>query len=234
MLGRCCRLPWPPRRLAAARSASTSDSQSVHRRAETWRGPPGRGGARPLARRGCLGAVQARAERLRCATARCRCGEAPDESARRVHRRGRRLLMDEPPTGIDRIEADSSSTQSGDGSGTVNGERRRSRHRDQARPVGPPRGRRCRLRRPQEAYRLDDQGGHGTHVAGTIAARMTDTCIPNDPLEIVGVVPGAPLWAVRVAGKNGHGKGRRSSAASTGSLRHAPMPIRATTSPWRT
>ena len=28
--------------------------------------------------------------------------------------------MDELPTGIDRIEADSSSTQSGDGSGTVN------------------------------------------------------------------------------------------------------------------
>ncbi|MDQ2913230.1 MAG: S8 family serine peptidase [Chloroflexota bacterium] len=42
-----------------------------------------------------------------------------------------------------------------------------------------------------------DGNGHGTHVAGTVAAtKMSD---------IVGVAPGAPLWAVRVLGSDGSG-----------------------------
>jgi subtilisin family serine protease len=44
-----------------------------------------------------------------------------------------------------------------------------------------------------------DGNGHGTHVAGTIAA------IDNDE-GVVGVAPGARLWAVKVLGKNGSGR----------------------------
>jgi subtilisin len=44
----------------------------------------------------------------------------------------------------------------------------------------------------------DDGNGHGTHVAGTVAA------IDND-FGVVGVAPGARLWAVKVLGDNGNG-----------------------------
>lgn len=43
-----------------------------------------------------------------------------------------------------------------------------------------------------------DQNGHGTHVAGTIAAA-------NDMKGVVGVAPDVKLWAVRVLDKNGGG-----------------------------
>jgi subtilisin family serine protease len=43
-----------------------------------------------------------------------------------------------------------------------------------------------------------DQHGHGTHVAGTAAA------IDND-LGVVGVAPGARIWAVRILNSNGAG-----------------------------
>lgn len=43
-----------------------------------------------------------------------------------------------------------------------------------------------------------DQNGHGTHVAGTIAA------IDNDR-GVVGVAPSAKLWSVRVLDRNGSG-----------------------------
>lgn len=42
-----------------------------------------------------------------------------------------------------------------------------------------------------------DGNGHGTHVAGTVAAKNMN--------GIVGVAPGAPLWAVRVLASNGSG-----------------------------
>ena len=42
------------------------------------------------------------------------------------------------------------------------------------------------------------RSGHGTHVAGTIGAR-------NNSFGVVGVVPGAPLWAVRVLNQKGYG-----------------------------
>jgi subtilisin family serine protease len=44
----------------------------------------------------------------------------------------------------------------------------------------------------------DDGNGHGTHVAGTVAA------LDND-IGVVGVAPGARLWAVRVLNNNGTG-----------------------------
>lgn len=43
-----------------------------------------------------------------------------------------------------------------------------------------------------------DRNGHGTHVAGTAAARDNGT-------HVVGVAPGAPLYAVKVLGDNGSG-----------------------------
>lgn len=43
-----------------------------------------------------------------------------------------------------------------------------------------------------------DQNGHGTHVAGTIAAL-------NNNVGVVGVAPEAKLWAVRVLDRNGSG-----------------------------
>ena len=43
-----------------------------------------------------------------------------------------------------------------------------------------------------------DQNGHGTHVAGTIAAS-------NNSLGVVGVAPSAKLWSVRVLDRNGNG-----------------------------
>jgi subtilisin len=45
---------------------------------------------------------------------------------------------------------------------------------------------------------FDDGNGHGTHVAGTIAA-------VDNGSGVVGVVPGARLWAVRVLNNQGSG-----------------------------
>ncbi|TAK01765.1 MAG: hypothetical protein EPO36_04510, partial [Chloroflexota bacterium] len=43
-----------------------------------------------------------------------------------------------------------------------------------------------------------DENGHGTHVAGTIAAK-------DDTNGVVGVAPGARLWAIRILGADGSG-----------------------------
>ncbi|MGI8925154.1 MAG: S8 family serine peptidase [Tepidiformaceae bacterium] len=48
----------------------------------------------------------------------------------------------------------------------------------------------------------NDGHGHGTHVAGTAAARDTDG--PNGT-RVVGVAPGARLWAVKVLSDSGSG-----------------------------
>jgi subtilisin len=44
----------------------------------------------------------------------------------------------------------------------------------------------------------DDDNGHGTHVTGIAAAR-------DNNLGVVGVAPGARLWAVKVLDSNGQG-----------------------------
>ena len=99
------------------------------------------------------------------------------------------------PWGIDKIDADVSSTAAGNGSGTVSNVNVYvldtgvdATHQDLnvvghvAFAGGPNR----------------DCHGHGTHVAGTVAAK-------DDANDVVGVVPGAPVTGVKVLGCNGSG-----------------------------
>jgi subtilisin family serine protease len=98
------------------------------------------------------------------------------------------------PTGVNRVEADSSSTLAGNGSGSVpvpiavidSG----STHPD-LNVVG---GKACVPKSTSYA----DGNGHGTHVAGTLAAK-------DDATGVAGVAPAAPLWSVRVLGNAGTG-----------------------------
>jgi subtilisin len=99
------------------------------------------------------------------------------------------------PTGITRIYGHMSSTQSGNGSGTVNADVAvidtgiDLGHAD-LNVVG---GRNC-----QSGTSYNDGNGHGTHVAGTIGAF-------DNNFGVVGVAPGARLWAVRVLDNSGSG-----------------------------
>jgi subtilisin len=92
------------------------------------------------------------------------------------------------PTGIDRIDGDTSSTVSGDGSGSVNVNVAvidtgiDSSHAD-LNVVG---GHGCAV-----GAGTTDGNGHGSHVSGTVAAK-------DDANGVVGVVPGARLYAVKV------------------------------------
>ncbi len=99
------------------------------------------------------------------------------------------------PWGIDKIDADVSSTHAGDGSGAVANVNVYviDTGVDTTHPDlnvvsfvqfggGPKR----------------DCNGHGTHVAGTIAAK-------DDSQGVVGVAPGAPIYAVKVLGCGGSG-----------------------------
>ncbi len=47
-------------------------------------------------------------------------------------------------------------------------------------------------------HAYEDNNGHGTHVSGTIAAK-------DDDRGVVGVAPGARIWAVKVLDQNGEG-----------------------------
>jgi subtilisin len=99
------------------------------------------------------------------------------------------------PTGIDRIEGDQSSTVSGNGSGSVPVnvaviDTGIDLDHPDLNVVG---GRNC-----SQGRSFDDGHGHGTHVAGTIGAY-------DNSIGVVGVVPGARLWAVRVLNNAGFG-----------------------------
>ena len=98
------------------------------------------------------------------------------------------------PSGVRRIGADVSSTRAGDGRGAVPvNVAVLDTGIDPAHPdldvVG---GAACNGRT------YADQNGHGTHVAGTIGAR-------DNGIGVVGVAPGARLWAVRVLDAKGSG-----------------------------
>ena len=100
------------------------------------------------------------------------------------------------PPGIDRIEADASSAGSGSGGGSVDvdvaiidtGIDRK--HRD-LNVVG---GVNC----VPGGLPPNDLHGHGTHVSGIVAAK-------DNRVGVVGVAPGARLWAVRVLDSQGSG-----------------------------
>jgi subtilisin family serine protease len=100
------------------------------------------------------------------------------------------------PTGIDRIDGELSSTNSGNGSGDVGVDVAvidtgiDTEHPD-LNVVG---GRSC----VTGSTSYGDANGHGTHVAGTIGAK-------DDGNGVVGVAPGARLWAVRVLDAQGSG-----------------------------
>jgi subtilisin len=99
------------------------------------------------------------------------------------------------PTGVRRIGGPSSSTASGDGAGSVNADIAiLDTGIDAAHPdlnvVG---GVNC-----SSGSSYADGNGHGTHVAGTAAAR-------DNSDGVVGVAPGARLWAVRVLDDSGSG-----------------------------
>ncbi len=100
------------------------------------------------------------------------------------------------PTSIDRVEADQSRTKAGDGNGSVNADiaiidTGISKHSDLNRSGGYN----C-VGRDKRDY--SDGDGHGTHVAGSAAAKDNNT-------GVVGVAPGARLWAVRVLNDSGSG-----------------------------
>jgi subtilisin len=101
------------------------------------------------------------------------------------------------PTGIERVDADVSSTAAGNGSGEVDADIAildsgiYKTHSD----LNIAGGYNC-VGRNQEAW--SDGNGHGTHVAGTAAAK-------DDSIGVVGVAPGARLWAVKVLKKDGSG-----------------------------
>jgi subtilisin len=100
------------------------------------------------------------------------------------------------PTGIDRVDGELSSAVSGNGSGVVNVDiavidtgidlhHPDLDTRDGANCVSP-------------GAPPDDDHGHGTHVAGTAAAR-------DNTIGVVGVAPGARVWAVKVLNAAGSG-----------------------------
>lgn len=99
------------------------------------------------------------------------------------------------PTGINRIDGDLSSTQSGNGSGSVNIDVAViDTGIDPAHPdLTVAGGKNC-----STGTSYKDGNGHGTHVAGTIGAK-------DNGLGVVGVAPGARLWAVRVLNNAGSG-----------------------------
>ncbi|HEY0636790.1 MAG TPA: S8 family serine peptidase [Pseudonocardiaceae bacterium] len=99
------------------------------------------------------------------------------------------------PTGINRVDGELSSTVAGNGSGDVNVDvavidTGSGPHAD-LNVVG---GVNCVTPGASHA----DDHGHGTHVAGTVAAR-------DDANSVVGVAPGARIWSVKVLNAAGSG-----------------------------
>jgi aqualysin 1 len=99
------------------------------------------------------------------------------------------------PWGIDRIDADVSSTAAGDGDGTI------SNVNAYIIDTGVDPGHADLSVTGNVNFaggKASDCNGHGTHVAGTVAAEDNAT-------DVVGVAPGAPLTGVKVLGCNGSG-----------------------------
>jgi subtilisin family serine protease len=128
---------------------------------------------------------------------------AADAQALRADARVASVTPDRPvhvdqqvlPTGIDRVDGELSSTVSGNGAGSVNVDVAvidtgiDLTHPD----LNVAGGVNCSTGRS-----FNDGNGHGSHVAGIIGARDND-------IGVVGVAPGARLWAVRVLNPSGSG-----------------------------
>jgi subtilisin family serine protease len=98
------------------------------------------------------------------------------------------------PWGIDKVEADKSSMIAGDGSGTI--------RNVNAYIIDSGIGNHSDLYKVNHVNfaggKNDDCSGHGTHVAGTVAAK-------DNTSDVVGVGEGAPLTGVKVLGCSGSG-----------------------------
>jgi subtilisin family serine protease len=99
--------------------------------------------------------------------------------------------LDTLPTGIDRIDAEpaTSPTTNATGPAIAVIDTGSGPHPD----LNIAGGKNCSTGRS-----FNDGNGHGTHVAGTIAAK-------NDGAGVVGVLPGAPIYSVRVLNNSGSG-----------------------------
>ena len=101
------------------------------------------------------------------------------------------------PWSVDRIGADESSTEAGNGSGAVEGvnayiiDTGIDKRHDDLNVVEHVNF--------HGSSRNNDCDGHGTHVAGTLAAE-------DDTDGVAGVAPGAPLTGVKVLGCDGSGR----------------------------
>lgn len=97
------------------------------------------------------------------------------------------------PTGLDRIDAEASSKagQNNDGPAVAVIDTGSGPH-SELNIVG---GTNCSNGRPSN---YGDGNGHGTHVAGTIGAKLNGA-------GVVGVLPGAPIYSVRVLNNQGSG-----------------------------
>ena len=101
------------------------------------------------------------------------------------------------PTGVNRVDADASSVDAGDGSGAVDAD---IAILDSGIYTGHPDltiagGKDC-SRDGKNTF--SDDNGHGSHVAGSAAAE-------DNASGVVGTAPGARLWAVKVLAANGSG-----------------------------
>lgn len=118
-----------------------------------------------------------------------------DPSVDSIHVDGEvRIAVQTFPTGINRVDGELSSTISGNGAGAVNVDiaiidTGSGPHPD-LNVVG---GVNC-----VGGTSFNDDNGHGTHVAGTAAAR-------DDANSVVGVAPGARIWSVKVLNAAGSG-----------------------------
>jgi subtilisin family serine protease len=100
------------------------------------------------------------------------------------------------PWGIDRVNADTSSTIAGNESGAVSNVR--SYIIDTGIDKTHPDLNVVNHVNFTGDGKNQDCGGHGTHVSGTLAAK-------DNARDVVGVAPGAPLVGVKVLGCNGSG-----------------------------
>jgi len=100
------------------------------------------------------------------------------------------------PNGINRIDGDQSSALSGNGAGSVNVD---IAIIDTGIDLSHPD---LNVYKQVSFVRAiksgNDDNGHGSHVAGTAAAK-------DNGVGVVGVAPGARLWAVKVLDRNGSG-----------------------------